>query len=81
MVNKNNRNTYFEIGNRKFDLEKCNDNLYEITMFENDKFGGTWVFGSFESALAEILSYAEISNEDYNADHDCITFTSDKKGE
>lgn len=78
MVNKDNHFTYFEIDNRKFKLEKCRDDLYEITMFEDGKFGGTWCFGSFESALAEILSYSEIDEDDYIEGHEYITLTSEK---
>ena len=67
MTYKENRFTYFKIGNRKFQLEKCCEDLWEITMFEGGKFRGTWCFGDYEGALANILSYSEITEDDYNA--------------
>ena len=60
---------YFNIGNRYFKIEKVNENFYELTMFEDKTFIGTWCFtgkNAYAEIQAEILSYSEISEEDYN---------------
>lgn len=69
-LNEDNREVYFGIDNRKFKVERITEYHYELTVFENGKFFGSYNFtGSlaYEEALAEILSYAEITDEDYNA--------------
>ena len=69
-LNENNREVYFEIDNRKFKVERISEYHYELTVFENGKFVGTYNYtGSLacEKAFAEILSYSEISDEDYNS--------------
>ena len=61
---------YYEIANRKFKVEKINERHYELTMFENGEFVGTWNFegaNAWGECLDEILSYSEISDEDYNS--------------
>ena len=40
-------------------------------LWEDDKFFGSWVFEgatAYSEALAEILSYAEIDEDEFNAD-------------
>ena len=69
-LNENNREVYFEIDYRKFKVERITEKHYELTVFEDGKFFGTYNFtGSlaYEEALAEILSYSEITDDDYNA--------------
>ena len=61
---------YYEIDNRKFMVEKITENHYELTVFENEEFLGTYNFtGSmaYEEALAEIVSYSEIDERDFEA--------------
>lgn len=70
---------YYEIDNRKFKVEridtfdyktKTESTMYELTVFENDKFIGSYCFhgnNAYGECLAEILSYSEISDEDYQA--------------
>lgn len=53
---------YFAIDNRKWKLENVNSRLWEVTMFENDKFMGSWCFDNEADAMYEILSYSEIEN-------------------
>ena len=74
MVNAKNTFTYFEVENRKFKLEKIGLRsgvpFYELTVFEDEKFYGTYCFegaNAYAEALAEILSYSEITEEDYDA--------------
>ena len=65
-----NKFKYYEIGNRKFSLEHISDDFYELVIFEENHFIGTYCFeGStaYADALAEILSYSEIDEDDYNA--------------
>lgn len=60
---------YYEIDNRKFKVEEISEEHYELTMFENGEFVGTWNFTgktAHAEVLAEILSYSEITDEDYN---------------
>ena len=60
---------YYEIGNRKFKVEKINDKHYELTLIEDGKFFYSWNFtgnNAYAEVLAEILSYSEITQEDYN---------------
>ena len=61
---------YYEIDNRKFMVEKITENHYELTVFENGEFIGTYNYtGStaYEEALAEIVSYSEIDERDFEA--------------
>lgn len=61
---------YYEIDNRKFKVEQIGEEHYELTMFENGNFVGTWNFiGKYACAevLSEVLSYSEISDDDYNS--------------
>ena len=93
MVNIKNKFTYFEVGNRKFKVERIDSYDYkthkesvgfELTIFEDEKFYGTYNFvgnNAWGECLAEILSYSEITEDDYNAEHECTTFVSAKKGE
>ena len=65
------RVTYYELGFRKFSLEIINPTLCELMLWEDDKFFGSWVFEgatAYSEALAEILSYAEIDEDEFNAD-------------
>lgn len=59
---------YYHIDNRKWKLEKVSANFYQLTLFENEKYAGAWCFDSRAGAMAEILSYAEIDEDDYEAD-------------
>ena len=58
---------YYQIDNRKFKLEKISDTYYRLRLIEGeDKF----VFNfkgdrAKEEALAEIISYSEIDEKDY----------------
>lgn len=67
---------YYQVDNMKFKLEKIiatSDTMYELTMFEDGKFQGTWVFTGSKAhaeALAEILSYTEIDEKDYDGEED-----------
>ena len=61
---------YYEIDNRKFMVEKINDKFYELTVFENEEFLGTYCFEgdtAYAEALAEIVSYSEIDERDFEA--------------
>lgn len=61
---------YYEIDNRKFKLEQITDDLCELVIFEGENFVGTYCFDGKNArvkALAEILSYSEIDEDDYNA--------------
>lgn len=65
------RVTYYELGFRKFSLEVINPTFCELMLWEDDKFFGSWVFEgatACSEALAEILSYAEIDEDEFNAD-------------
>ena len=59
---------YFEIDNRKFKLERVTEDFYELIVHEKGEFysycfEGTNAYGE---ALAEILSYSEITEEEYD---------------
>lgn len=56
---------YYEIDNRKWKLEAVTKELYQLTLFEDEKYAGAWCFKSEAEAMTEILSYAEITEEDY----------------
>lgn len=61
---------YYEIDNRKFMVEKIDDKFYELTVFENGEFLGTYCFKgdtAYAEALAEIVSYSEIDERDFEA--------------
>ena len=69
-LNEDNREVYFEIDYRKFKVERITEKHYELTVFEGGEFFGSYNFTgahAYEEVLAEILSYAEITDEDYNA--------------
>lgn len=60
---------YYEIDNRKFMVEKITEDHYELTVFENGEFFGTYNYtGStaYAEVLAEIVSYSEIDERDYD---------------
>lgn len=61
---------YYQIDNRKFKLERISDTFYRLELIEeNDKlvfdFKGN---RAKEEALAEIISYSEIDERDYEED-------------
>lgn len=60
--------TYYKIGTRKFSLEVINDDLYEVTMFDECNFCGTWCFGSYAAAVTHIIGYAEITEKEYESE-------------
>lgn len=55
---------YYEIGAFKFKLEKTSSGYYELTTYFDGENWFTHMFSTLEQALVEILSYAEISEED-----------------
>ena len=60
---------YYEIDNRRFKIEQIAEYHYELIVFENEKFYGSYNFegnNAYGEALAKILSYSEITEEDYN---------------
>ena len=59
---------YFEQGFRKFKVERVTEHHYELTVVEDGKEYKTSFTGSlaYEKCLAEIVSYAEICENDYN---------------
>jgi len=69
-LNDTNREAFFEIDNRKFKVERIGETHYELTVFENGEFTGTYNYTgerAYEEALLEILSYSAITDEDYNS--------------
>lgn len=65
---------YYQIDNAhhmKFSLEHISDTFYELIVFEDDKFAGSYCFkgdNAKAEALEEMLSYCEIDAEDFNAE-------------
>ena len=60
---------YFQIDNRKFRIERIDDRFCELTVFEDNEFLGTYCFegtNAYEEAQAEILSYSEIDEKDWD---------------
>lgn len=53
---------YYEIGKTKFKLTRTSSGCYELVTYVGITF--THIFWTKEQALNEILSYAEISEED-----------------
>ena len=47
---------YYEIDNRSYKLEEVSESLYEVTLFEGEKFIGSWCFDTYAEALEKILS-------------------------
>lgn len=61
---------YYEIDNRKFKLERISDTFCELTVYEDGEFLGTYCFRgdtAYAEALAEIVSYSEIDERDFEA--------------
>jgi hypothetical protein len=58
---------YFEAGFRKFKVERVTEHHYELTVTENGEEYRSGFTGSlaYEKCLAEILSYSEISKNEY----------------
>lgn len=63
---------YFEIENRKWKLEEVETpawgkgrTRFELTLWEDDEFFGRFHFATKEKAMLEILSYNEISEEEF----------------
>lgn len=68
MVNSHSKLMYFEIGFRKFKVERVTEHHYELTVTEDGEEYKSDFTGSlaYEKCLAEIVSYSEISENDYN---------------
>jgi len=61
---------YYEIDNRRFKVEQITDDLCEVIIFEGENFVGSYCFEGKDAraeALAEILSYSEINEDEYNS--------------
>jgi len=64
-----NRYRYYMVDNRRFKVEQIAEDHYELIVFKNEEFIGSYNFegdNAYGEALAKILSYNEISEEEYN---------------
>lgn len=61
--------TYYEINNCKFSIEEIQeDNFYEVTVWINGNFFGTYCFEGATAkaeAMEKVLSFSEISEDRY----------------
>lgn len=59
---------YYQIDNRKFRLERVSDTFYHLELMEGDDKYFAFNFKgdrAKEEAIAEIISYSEIDEKDY----------------